>query len=151
MSLPPQCPCLHCEPQPTLSPSGDPPRPADRADPGSYRVTALLRVPLHVETLCTHALIESLFPPILWSSCTQAPLVFKAKYSGGSSSQCQTPRQGSLTWSSELLQENLCNINIFLFVGCTPSRDGTWLYHKSIPPTILWHILIFKFFCLLSF
>lgn len=31
---------------------------------------------------------KTLFPPIVWSPCSQTPLAFKAKFSGGSSSQC---------------------------------------------------------------
>ena len=39
--------------------------------------------------------VESLFPPVLWSSCDQVLLAFKAKCSGGSSSWCQTSRLGA--------------------------------------------------------
>ena len=38
--------------------------------------------------------VESLFPPLPCSSCTHALLAFKAKCSGGFSSQCQTLRLG---------------------------------------------------------
>ena len=43
---------------------------------------------------------QSLFPPVLWSSCTQALLALKARCSSGSFSQCQSPRLGNLTWGS---------------------------------------------------
>ena len=82
---------------------------------------------------CVHPpRVEFLFSPVLWSSCHQAPLAFKAKCSGGSSSLCQIPRLGSQTWGSELslLWENLCDTIIFQFVGHPPSRYGIWLYHK---------------------
>ena len=47
---------------------------------------------------CVHpSRVKSLFPPVRWSSCTQAPLAFKVKCSRDSSSWCQTPRLGSLT------------------------------------------------------
>ena len=46
--------------------------------------------------------VEFLFPPILRNSFDQAPLAFKARFSGVFSSHCQTPRLGSLTWVSEL-------------------------------------------------
>ena len=39
--------------------------------------------------------VESLFLPVLSSSCTQVPLAFKARCSGGSSSLCQTPSWGA--------------------------------------------------------
>ena len=68
---------------------------------------------------CVHPpRVEFLFSPVLWSSCNQAPLAFKTKCSGGSSSWCQTPRLGSLTWGSELslLWENFCDIINFQFV-----------------------------------
>ena len=53
---------------------------------------------------------QSLFPPVLWSSCTQALLALKARCSVGSFSQCQSPRLGNLTRGSgsSLLWENLC-------------------------------------------
>ena len=58
--------------------------------------------------------VEFLFPPVLWNSCNQASLAFKARFSGASSSCCQTSRQGSLTWGSifSLLWENFCGIII---------------------------------------
>ena len=70
--------------------------------------------------------MESLFPLVLWSSCTQASLAYHAMSSNGSSSQCQTPRHGRLTWGSELslLWENLCNIVIFQSTGHPPSENG---------------------------
>ena len=43
--------------------------------------------------------VEFLFPAVLRSSCSQAPLAFKAKCSVDSSLQCQTPRLGSLGWA----------------------------------------------------
>ena len=58
--------------------------------------------------------VEFLFPPVLWNSCNQASLAFKARFSGASSSCCQTSRQGSLTWGSifSLLWESFCGIII---------------------------------------
>ena len=75
------------------------------------------------------------FTPVLWSSCTQAPLAFKAKYSGGSSSWCQTRRLGSLIWGSEfsLLWENFCDIIVLQFVGHPPWWYGIWLYCEYAP------------------
>ena len=84
---------------------------------------------------CVHPpRMESLFPSVLWTSCNQAPL-------GGSevsSSWCQTPRLGELTWGSELslLWENFCDIIVLQFVDCPPGGYGIWLYHKCTPPTI---------------
>ena len=45
--------------------------------------------------------VESLFLPVLSKSCNQIPLAFKVWFSRNSSSLCQTPRLGSLTWGSE--------------------------------------------------
>ena len=121
-----QCPCSHSEPQLTPASPGDPPRPAGRSCPGSCGVTALPWVPVHMKP-CVHTpRVESLFPLVLCSSCTQALLAFKAKCSGSSSSQCQTSRLGSLTWGSEvsLLWENLCDTIIFQFVGHPPGGYG---------------------------
>jgi len=46
--------------------------------------------------------MESLFLPVLWRSYAQALLAFNAKFSRGSSSQCQTSRCGNLIWGLEL-------------------------------------------------
>ena len=52
--------------------------------------------------LCAHSKSGISFPPLLWNSCNQTPLAFKARFSGGSDSYCQTLRLGSLTLGSEL-------------------------------------------------
>ena len=121
-----QCPCPHSEPQLTPTSLGDPPRPAGRSGSGSYVVTALPWVPVHVKPYVHLSRVESLFLSVLCSSCTQAPKAFKAKCSGGYSFQCQTPRLGSLMGSSELslLWENLCDIIIFQFVSHPLSGYG---------------------------
>ena len=49
------------------------------------------------ETLCVPSQEWSLFPLVLWSSCTRTPLAFKPKCSGNNDSCCQKPRLGSLT------------------------------------------------------
>ena len=81
-----QCPCSHREPQPPPASPRDPPRPTGRSGLGSYGVTALPWVPVHVTPRVHPPRVESLFPPVMCSSCTQAPLAFKAKCPGGSSS-----------------------------------------------------------------
>ena len=80
---------------------------------------------VHVRVRVYPPRVESLFPPVLWSSCNQATVAFKDKCSGGSS-QCQTPRLGSLMWGSEvsLLWENFCDIIILQFVGHPPRSGG---------------------------
>ena len=81
---------------------GCPPRTAVRFDPDSYGDFALPWDPVHVK-VCVHLLrMGSLFPPVLWSSCAQAPLAFNARCSRGSFSQCQIPTHESLMWGSEL-------------------------------------------------
>ena len=71
--------------------------------------------------VCT--LQEWSISPVLWYSCNQAPLVFKATWSGGSSSLFWTPRLRSLAWGSELslLWENFCD-NYFPVCG-----SPTWV------------------------
>ena len=81
---------------------GCPPRTVVRFDPDSLGDFALPWDSVHVK-VCVHILrMGSLFPPVLWSSCVQAPLAFNAKCSGGSFSQCQISTHGSLMWGSEL-------------------------------------------------
>ena len=55
---------------------------------GSYGVTALPWVPVHMEICVRCPRVESLFPQVLRSPCTQALLAFKDKCSGASTSQC---------------------------------------------------------------
>ena len=139
-----QCPC--CPQWATADPChpGDPLRLVGRSSPGSYGVTALFCVPVYVKPYVHPPSVESLFPPVLWSSCTRALLAFKAKCSGGSSSRGQTLRLGSLTWGSglSLLCENLCNIIIFQFVGPPSGGYTIWLCRESAPPTILLWLLL---------
>ena len=97
--------CLQC-PSPTSHSHpifpGDPPRNAVRSDPDSYGASALPWDPVHMKA-CVHlSRMGSPFPPVPWSSCTEAPLAFKARCSRECFSQCQIPRHGNLTWGSEL-------------------------------------------------
>ena len=65
---------------------------------------------------CVYLLrVVSLFPPSLWSSCTQALSTFKVKWSESSSSQCQSLKLENLIWSLELsfLWEKLYDTIIF--------------------------------------
>ena len=78
-----QCPCPQSELPLTFASSGDPARPLVRSSPGSYGGIALCWVPMHVKPCVRPPRVESLFLPVLWSSCTQDPLAFKAKCSGG--------------------------------------------------------------------
>ena len=77
--------------QATFTPvfQGCPPRTAVRFDPDSLGDFALPLDSVHVK-VCVHLLrMGSPFPPVPWSSCTQAPLTFNARCSRGSFSQCQ--------------------------------------------------------------
>ena len=103
--------------------------------------------------------VESLFPPVLSESCNQIPLAFKFWFSRNSSSRCQTPRLGSLTWGSEpsLQWVDFCGISVLQFVSHPPSSYGIWFYCDCAPPTIslwlllclwMWGIFFGKFQCL---
>lgn len=124
-----QCPCSCNEPQQTLAFPGDPLRCTGRSGPQSYEVTVLPWVPVHVKP-CVHPLrMESPFSPVLRSSCLETLLAFQTKCFESSSSECQTPRLGNLTCSSELslLRENLWNIVIFQSVAI--QWDGIFSHH----------------------
>ena len=115
--LPPMS-CLHSEQQLTLAILTDALRPTGRSDPDSYGVSALPCIPVDMKPCVLPPRVESRFLPVLRIFCTQAPLAFNTKCSGGSS-QFQTPRLGNLTWDWELslLCESLCDIIIFHSVG----------------------------------
>ena len=81
---------------------GCPPRTAVRFDPDYLGEFALPWDSVHVK-VCVHLLrMGSPFPPVLWSSCAQAPLTFNARCSRGSFSLCQIPTREGLMWGSEL-------------------------------------------------
>ena len=119
--------------------------------PGYSGVSTLGWVPVHVKTCVCPPRADSLFLPVLWSSCAQTLLAFKAKGSAGSSSQYQTLRLRNLRQGSELslLWENLSNRINFLSVGHPPGRLGILLSHKSAPPTFM--MWLFLFGCEISF
>ena len=81
---------------------GCPPRTAVRFDPDSYGDFALPWDPVHMKVCVCLLRMGSPFPPVPWSSCTQAPLAFNARCSRGSFSQCQIPTCEGLMWGSEL-------------------------------------------------
>ena len=88
--------------------------------------------------------VESLFSPVLSKLCNQIPLAFKVWFSRISSSCCQTPRLGSLTWGLEPSVEwvDFCGISVLQFVSHPPSSYGIWFSCNCAPPTIsLWLLL----------
>ena len=71
---------------------GCPPRTAVRFDPDSYGdFAALPWDPVHVKVCVRLLRMGSLFPPVPWSSCTQAPLAFNASCSGALSPCARSP------------------------------------------------------------
>lgn len=79
-----QCLCPHSEPHHPLPPPGDPPRQGGSSGPGFYLVTAFPWVPVHTKSCVCPPRKEFLFLPVLWGSCHQVLLAFKAKCSGRS-------------------------------------------------------------------
>ena len=99
-----------------------------------------MRIPLFV---CPPK-VESLFPPVLSRSCNQIPVGFKVWFSRNSSSRCQSPKLGSMTWGSEssLQWVNFCGINVLQSVSHPPSSYGIWFYCDCAPPAIsVWLLL----------
>ena len=88
--------------------------------------------------------VESLFPPVLSKSCNQILVAFKVWFSRNSSSHCQTPRLGSLTWGSEpsIQWVDFCGISVLQFVSQPPSSYRIWFYCDCSPPTISLFLLL---------
>ena len=125
--------------------AGDPPTLAGRSGPVSYGVTALFPwVLVRTRPCVCSPRVKFLFPSVLWNSCDQTLLAFKARFSGGSFSHCRNPKLGSLMWGSELslLWENFCGIIISQFVGRPPSRYGIRFYCNCAPSIILLWLLL---------
>ena len=123
----------------------DPPTLADSFGSVSCGLTAPSFWVLSRFYLCPPRL-ESLFPLVLWSP------IIKPCWSSRSDtlywdyqSLCQIHRLGSLTCSSEPLQqwENFFSIIALQFVGHPPCGYGIWSYHDCAPPTILLCLLYF--------
>ena len=89
-----QCLCPQGGSQlPPVSPGGSP-RSASGSDPGSFQIPASV-LGLEPVRFCVHPLrVKSLFPIALQLSWTQALLAFKARCSGGSSSQWEPWARG---------------------------------------------------------
>ena len=141
--LPVSCP--HSEPQLPPTSAGDPPTLAGRSGSISYRVTAPSPWVLMHTLLCVcPPRVEPLFPAVLSKSCSQILLAFKVWFSGNSSSHCQTPRLGSLTWGSDpsLQCVESCGIIFLQFVRHPPSSYGIWFYGECAPPTISLQLLL---------
>ena len=116
----------HNKPQSLPVFPGDPLRTTVIFDPDSYGVSSLPWDPVHMKT-CVHlSRMESLFPPVLWSSCTQTLLALNTKCCRGSSSQYQIPGHGNLIWGSELSLKwvSLCDIATFQSVGLPSGGHG---------------------------
>ena len=155
-----QCLCPHSEPQPPPTSAGDPPTLAGRSGSVSCRVTAPSPWVLMCTLLCVCPLrVESLFSPGLSKSYNQISVGFKVWFSGNSSSCCQTPSLGSLTWGLErsLQWVNFCGISVLQFVSHPLSSYGIWFYCDCAPPTVslqpllclwLWGIFFGEFQCL---
>ena len=92
-ALPPQQP--HSAP---IFP-GCPPRTAVRSDPDSYGDFALSWASVHVKVCMGLLRMGSLFLPVLWSLCAQAPLAFNSR-SPGMRTWCGAHNSHSYRWVS---------------------------------------------------
>lgn len=97
---------VHCqllwpqrEPQLPSTSLEDSPRPGN-CGPGFYGVTAFALGPSAGETLCVTSKNEVCFPESF--DAPEIRLHWLSKPNGAFSSQCHTPRLGSLAWDSEL-------------------------------------------------
>ena len=110
-------------------------------------------------TLCVPSKSGVSVFPVLSKSCNQIPLAFKVWFSRNSSSRCQTPWLGTLTWGWEpsLQLVDFCGISVLQFVSRPPSSYGIWFYCDCAPPAIslwlllclwMWGILFREFQCL---
>ena len=122
--------------------AGDPPTLAGRSGSVFYGVTAP-----SPGSRCAHYFVCALQE---WSLCfpqsCRSPAIkaLKVWFSRNSSSCCQTPSLGSLTWGLEtsLQWVDFCGISVLQFVGHPPSSYGIWFYCDCTPPTIsLWLLL----------
>ena len=116
------CDLLHSEPQHPPVFLADLSRLTGISDPDSYEVSSFAWDPVHMKVYACPPRVESLFYPVLGSSCAPVLLAFKNECSSSTPSKCHKPRRGKMMWGSELslLWESFCNIGIFQSVGCPP-------------------------------
>lgn len=96
-------------------------------------------VPAHVRFCGSPLRVEFLFSTTLWLSWNKPCWPFKAKCSGGSSSQCRTPGLGTQCEAQipRFSGTTSATVIILLFVGHPPQDSGSWLYCSSSLPTHL--------------
>ena len=70
---------------------GDPPRTAGRSDPDSYGESALPWKPVLMKSWVCLSRVGSPFPPVLWSSCAQAPLALNTNDQGAPPPNARSP------------------------------------------------------------
>ena len=117
---------------------------AGESDPISDEVTAF-----YPDAWCARDLMYTLqewsfsFPQSYGIPAIKPHWPSKANFTGGSSSHCQTPKLGTLTWAQNFHSrwENFGGVILFQFVGHLPGVYGIWFY-QIMPPTIsLWLLL----------
>ena len=146
---PPPAPCSHSGPMLTHASTGDPPILACRSGKSLVGVT----IPFPWVLMCTGfclcpPIVESLFPPVLWKSCSSISLAFKVRLSGDSESLYQIPRLGSQIWGSKPSQllwlRELLWYYYFPVCGLPPSGYGILFYYDCAPPTISLQLLLYR-------
>ena len=113
----------------THTSTADPPTLAGSFGSVSCRITApFFWVLVHTRFCLWPLRLESLFPPALWKSYNQIPLVFKVGFPADSQSLCQVARLGSLMWGSEHSQQwkNFFGTIGLQFVSPPLSGYGFW-------------------------
>ena len=135
------CPHPCDEPLLNHTSTGDPPTPADSFGSVSCGVTApFLWVLLHARFYLCPPRLESLFPPLLWTSCNQISLAFKVRFLGKSQSLCWIPRLEA--WYGVQNLHNSGRTSLVLLFSSISGGYGIWFYHDCAPPTILlWFLL----------
>ena len=138
--------CAQGESQLPSASLGDSPRWASGSDPGSFQFTVCwvskcVRLRMH------SLRVESLFLQPSCSPTIEAALAFKAGCSGGSSSQCSTPRlERPMRGLDPLLhEENLCNCDYPPVFWSLIRQCGSWLYHILQPSC---HLIVVLLLCL---
>jgi len=128
-----------------------PPRTAVRFDLGSCGDLALPWDLVHMKVCVCLLRMGSPFPPVLWSSCAQAPLAFNARCSGalypsGGSLHvwCGAQNSHSCRWVS------LCEPVSFQSVAL-PTREVWGCLYREIAPPTSWCDLLFFFWSRVSF
>ena len=130
---------------------GGPPRTAVMFDPDYYRDFALPWDPVHEKVWVCLLRMGSPFPPVPWSSCAQAPWPSMPDAPGALSPSARSPGMGVWCGAQNSHSCRWVSVNQLLSCLWIFPPGGMGLHISCNQPTTSWCVLLFVFWCRISF